>query len=460
MRFLTLSLMIFLTSFRANLCTESLPNVNTTQLQTFTAKSIDPLTVINPLSGKNLFIQTAYYGDAKFLNALIKDHPNAFLNIGSDIIEELLTRGHDASIALNAALEFEKLGGELDLYHRLWLQIACKDNLKEQQAKTFSTLSPGQQQTLYNAAFLYNNASIHEPPDHLISPEQYSINLMWINEEKMLSDQQLLFGNGATLEERYLDFQMRFIKPVSAWAKANPESIVNIWLDSLMANHSAIEYAKSNIKTFLAGTSHAKIQFRDVRSISKVHKNPSVFSENIPIYFRVDLLRAIAAEHILTEKEAQFFVYGDIDMEPLSKEQLFDKKTMDFLEDYGFVMAKGGHLGFENGFQILNGNHPQFMDSHSKVLIDLNIEMATEKPTSIVEQQIYDSYPAMLTHFLDNDGRYGKLNLSIESLEKLKLFRFDKFKTSAHKILPLGCSKARLKEVIPRKPVKLPPSHF
>ena len=194
-----------------------------------------------------------------------------------------------------------------------------------------------------------------------------------------------------------------------------------------------------------------------MRTIETVASNPQVFSEKVFVYFRVDLLRAIAADHILRNKENQFFVYGDIDMKPLSANELFDKRTVTFLNDFGFVMAKGGHLGFENGFQILNGNNLKFMDSHRKVIINLSIEMALERPGAIKEQQIYDTYPAMITHFLDVDGRYGKLTSSKKGLSQ---FRYDKWKSAAHENLPLGDGKIELRDIMPRKPVSLPPSHF
>lgn len=224
-----------------------------------------------------------------------------------------------------------------------------------------------------------------------------------------------------------------------------------------MAHSEAIERSRIALESALEGTLHGKIQFKDVRSIDIVNLNPRVFSENVPVYFRVDLLRAIAADHILKSKETEYFVYGDIDMEPLSANELFDKRTVNFLKDFGFVMAKGGHLGFENGFQILSGHHPRFLDSHRKVIVDLSLEMALEQPHLIKEQQIYDTYPAMVTHLLDEDGRYGKLTLAKKDLSQ---FRYDRWKDKAHINLPLGNGLITLKETMPTKPVNLPPSHF
>jgi hypothetical protein len=424
--------------------------------------------LIGPISKPNFIIQAAYWGSATLLKKLSELFPQEFVSSGQEIIAKLLLQGHPTDLVCQVAERLKHLGGELDSYHELWIQVAQGVKLNKTFEEQFNLLSKEKQQTLYKSAFIYNNPFIHEPADPPITANQYSINLMWINKNKISPDQEFLFGNGATVKEQKADFYTRFIQPISNWAIANPGSRINIWVDGEMATKKAIKQSKTALEENLKGTSHGEIQFRDVRSIEVVQSNPDAFSGNIPIYFRVDLLRAIAADYTLKQKETTFFVYGDLDMEPLSAKELFDQRTVNFLNEFGFVMAKGGWLGFENGFQILNGNNPQFMDSHRKVIINNSIEMAREKPNTIKDQQIYDTYPAMLTHVLDADGRYGKLiikdNENNEELDKLRMFRYDRFGTSAHFKLPLKkegkTSDVETSNVMPRKPVRLPPSHF
>lgn len=431
---------------------------------------IHPQKIIDPLSGRNFILQAAHWGNKELLNKIIELFPDAFLSSGLNVIEEILQRGHSKDLVYGVALNFYKLGGALDTYCKLWLQVALSITPNEEFKQAFALISPSQQRTLYDAAFIYNNPFIYEPADPPVPPELYSINLMWINKNKMPGDQEFLFGNGSTFEQREADFENRFVKPVSKWAQKNPGSFINIWVDSDMATSQAIERSRIALQTALEGTAHGKIQFRDVRTIDTVQTNPDAFSDIMPIYFRVDLLRAIAADYILRKKENKFFVYGDIDMEPLSATELFDKRTVSFLTDYGFVLAKGGFHGFENGFQILNGDNSQLMNSHRKVIIDLSIEMVLEKPKEIREQQVYDSYKAMLTHFLDADGRYGKfIDLSSrcskpktqlkDPLKKLKHFRYDRF-NQVDPYLPLDKEYIEFKEIMPRKPVRLPPTHY
>jgi hypothetical protein len=420
---------------------------------------INPLKIIDPISGRNLIIQAAYWESPHLLNKLIKLFPEEFLSVGQAVIAELLRGESSTDLISDIAQQFRKLGGVVDRYHSLWIEVAKATKPDETFKEEFLLLSSDQQRTLYDSAFIYNNSFIHEAADSPITADQYSINLMWINKNKIPEHQEFLFGNESSFKEK-------FIYPVSKWAIRNPGSIVNIWVDSEMATSQAIERSRIALELALEGTSHGIIQFRDARSIDVVHSNPRAFSANIPIYFRVDLLRAIAADYTLREKETKFFVYGDIDMDPLSGKELFDKRTVNYLNEFGFVMAKGGALGFENGFQILNGDNPQFMDSHRKVIIDLSIEMTLERPNVIREQQIYDTYPAMVTHFFHKDGRYGKLDLLKESDNSedsaifLRRFRYDRFGICAHSNLPLGKKDAKLREIVPKKPVSLPPSHF
>ncbi len=302
---------------------------------------------------------------------------------------------------------------------------------------------------LYDAAFIYNNVSIYEPPEFPIKADEYCLNFMWINKDKISIKQEFLFGD-------YEEFQNKFVIPISRWAKKNSGVSINIWVDGKMATEGAIDRSRIALLSELEETSRGRIHFRDVRSIELVHSNPMVFSEKMPIYFRVDLLRAIAANHVFSKKENKFFVYGDIDMEPLSGSELFDKRTVDYLNDFGIVMAKKrSDLYFENGFQILNGENSQLLDSHRKVIIDLNIKMALQKPDQIEEQQIFSSYRFMATHFLKEDGRYGKLLYPPFSTDK-----YLSMPSIIYNALPFEEGPINLFEIMPRKPVDLPPSHF
>lgn len=347
---------------------------------------------------------------------------------------------------------------EMDPYHRLWLQIiimAAKPD--EQFRKDFEALSEEQRNALYQLAFDHTNPFIHEPADTLILPEQYSINFMWINKQSIPDDQEFLFGDGLSPKDVEQDFHHKFVWPISKWVKKNPGSPINIWVDGKFATSQAIERSKEALLQVLPETLHHQVHFRDVRSIPLVHKNPKPFeamrSETLtmPLYYRIDLLRAIASDHILSHKETQFAIYCDLDMKPLSKQELFDKRTVKFLNHYGCVFAKGGGEGFENGFFILNGYHSQFMESHRKIVISKSIQRG--KPgffmyrgsDHLSDQDVYYAYANLLSHLLSQEGAdpgyhfRGALLIKEQKIHPFEII---------HKC------------VGPLKPVRLPPSHL
>lgn len=176
------------------------------------------------------------------------------------------------------------------------------------------------------------------------------------------------------------------------------------------------------------------IRLRDIRELSLVAENPRVFSSEIPVYFRVDLARAILLHDLVKNGESTYAVYGDLDMLPMSEAELFDEETVDNLKSFGLVMAKGGTgCGFENGFQITSHHNINMLNAINFAIIKQNIErgkIALEQgyfavdgfhdggfkengyriggrqttPMCGLQQIVYESYPNMFEYFyaLDN----------------------------------------------------------
>jgi hypothetical protein len=430
---------------------------------------IHPLSLVVPTTKENIFILSAKNGFCDVLTKLIELFPDDFKVIGRDVIESFLLGGYSSRGAIQIAEKFEGLGGRLEPYHDLWFQVACQTRPDDSFKRKFSLLDSSKQSILYDAAYVYCNSFIYEPSDVAVKADEYSLNFMWVNEKKMSEDQDFLLGDGDTPIKRKIDFERRFVDPISIWAKENPGSPINIWFDGEMINSGAIDRSYSALRSVLDPTSYRKINFRDVRSVEVVRSLPKVFSEEVSVYFRVDLLRAIVADYTLSEKETKYFVYGDLDVKPVSRQALFDKRTVNFLNEYGFVLAKNNKIGFENCFQIINGENQQLMDSHRKVIISLNIEMAIQKPRSIQEQQVYDTYFAMMAHFLDNDGRYEPVDFSLQGdkregkdslLERYERFRHDRFRPFDVDGVCFTKQKIKVRKIMPTKPVRVPPSHF
>lgn len=203
----------------------------------------------------------------------------------------------------------------------------------------------------------------------------------------------------------------KFLRYVFGWAKINEGSKVNIWYDSEFTIKKAVENTQKLIRLYAEKNSKsASIMLRDVREIPLVNANPEIFNDKINVYFRVDILRPIIALHIIP-KETDYFVYSDIDVDPLSKEDLFaDKETLMQLKNYGMLLGRT-----ENGFQIIY-NNKKFLNALEYTVVELNIQRAynalkgklsgitgyaSESPTEALTEAVYNSYAGMAAYIDD-----------------------------------------------------------
>lgn len=439
------------------------PYALTELIKNGSTERLNLLEVIDPISGKNILTHVATIKNlddqtrSQILAHLINEHPSTYGCAANEVVEALLLQGH-RQVASNLVKAIEKQGTKLDAYHSLWLKVAEQTKPDAAFKTQFSLLTASQKKTLYEAAFHYHNVFVSEPVKIPVPPSYYSINLMWIDKARN-ENQENLFP---TLAE-----QTHFCWLVDRWATLNPETTLTIWVDEEMSTSKAIENVKQVLNKSLGSQKAQQVYFRNVRSIDLIQQNQEVFSEKMPIYFRVELLRTIVADHVLRQKEVQYFVYTDLDVEPFSNEELFDKRTMDHLETMGFVMAKGeGTVPYENSFLILNGEHEQLMRSHRKVLIDQSIAMAKRGPSAVLEQQVYFTYRTMLTHLLEATGLYGNIKpfkgCLTGSSGKLPLecYRFDRFPYDPYNLRFEQHPSLTFKDLMPQKPVLAPPSHF
>ena len=202
-------------------------------------------------------------------------------------------------------------------------------------------------------------------------PHKYTINLMWVN-RKLKKDQKYIYPVHGKLE-----LHKKFLNHIYKWAEVNKKSTVYLWFDSLLTPHKAVKKTKKIISEYIedrGGKNMAPIILRDVRSLPEVKKHPEVFSDKTPIFYRVDLLRVIAQVHDVSKEVTQNFVYSDLDIEPISKKEIFDVETLHKLEKFGIVMTYHPiWLGFENSFSIV-GRNKKLLEAMQYAMIDLNIQ--------------------------------------------------------------------------------------
>lgn len=265
--------------------------------------------------------------------------------------------------------------------------------------------------TVFN--FLTANRYITTPAP-LNYPKHYSINVMWIN--KAHADTNYIYPSRAEN-----NFGKTYFDTIFSWAIKNPDASINIWFDSALTSESAIKTTQEYITQNAPVPDPSQIVLKDIRSFKKVKQNQAIFSSDIPVYFRADLLRAIAAEEVLSHNQETCFVYCDFDVQPLSKDQLFDRTTLARLNKHHYVMAKENNkLGFENSLQIFT--HDQsLLKALKHMVIDANIIRAysfiddmNEKNDSTsplsdphvwkvheigFQENVFYSYPFMHAHF-------------------------------------------------------------
>jgi len=238
-----------------------------------------------------------------------------------------------------------------------------------------------------------------------IYPQRYSINLIWIK--------QKLDTNQANL------LTQAQVETLINWSKKNPTAQVNLWLDAKLTCKKAIQNLQETIKQANLKFKKTKIKLKNIRKLKPVIKYPEIFAAQIPIYFRVDLLKVIIAQESLLANHNLCFVYVDFDLKPITSKKLFDRKTRQILKKNYFVLAKSNNkCGFENGFQIFTYqiNLLQALDLKiTQVAIkqaQVFIESTPKSPELLnnhswrakraeFQETVFRAYPEMISYFYE-----------------------------------------------------------
>lgn len=269
----------------------------------------------------------------------------------------------------------------------------------------------------------------------LADDETYSVNCMWINREPSPDQRYIYPGDEKNVREK-------FLQGIEGWAEGNPRARINVWYDGEHVGGSAAD----NTTAIVASDLRGRLKFRDIRTLSEVRANAAIFSPRLPIYFRVDLIRAIFLYEMMKARETTAAVYADVDMKPMWEEALFTDDIVEKLKLHGLVLPKAlAPSGFENGFQIVSCYNDHILAAMKKVLIDGNIYRATvalregsypsrgsaKTPMGGLQQVVYDSFPDMFVAYYalrDNlllRARYQETPFPFKELE-LRAFDFDR----------------------------------
>lgn len=183
-------------------------------------------------------------------------------------------------------------------------------------------------------------------------PDNYSINLMWLN--RTLNPEMPFIDNSHdenTLIENLLS-------KAKKWKDSNPDAEVTLWYDSNFVTQEQLQATQAILDKYAKEDPTYKFALRDVRDIDIVKNNSDVFSDNIPIYFRVDLMKLIICLHSIIEDRRECAIFSDLEVGEsrygkktprMNKEELFNFQDMIALEYIGLLVNMSG-FGMENQF--------------------------------------------------------------------------------------------------------------
>jgi hypothetical protein len=199
------------------------------------------------------------------------------------------------------------------------------------------------------------------------------------------------------------------------------------------------------------------LSLRDIRKLPNLNGEiRRSFHPGTPVFSRVDMGKALIGEYMISSlrETVKYCVVLDVDIKPRSPKQMFNARTLEFLDDYGYVFNKGmPPFDFENSCFILNSEKEGLLKKHHDAIIarmEQNISELRSIPLgkckSIGFRETMDSQYVFMgySNFRrsmdeptnDHDGTFNPLRVPRESVicpqSQFEGESFIKFKNSAH----------------------------
>jgi hypothetical protein len=204
---------------------------------------------------------------------------------------------------------------------------------------------------------------------------QYSINLMWIN-KKLIAER--IYINDAKTES---ELSEQLLVPALKWAKANPSATVNLWYDSVHTSQESLKRTQEVLASLMAKEyKDSIVHLRDVREIPIVKDNPDAFSDYLPVYFRVDLLKAIIVVDAIERLGDDSAIFSDLEVgdwrtnkDRMSKEELFSPLNEDSsrFAKAGLILNKEISRNENQFIQLYNNPAMIFAIQHAVINVNL-----------------------------------------------------------------------------------------
>jgi hypothetical protein len=242
-------------------------------------------------------------------------------------------------------------------------------------------IDSAQYNDLINIGYDAGNPLLFMRSAEQIPYDKYSLNFLWINARKV--DQGHLFGTDDEALRKNL------IDPITEWRTKQPGATINFWYDGNMVNSDTIA---NTIKKINESNSSLKINFKNIRDIELVKKFPHVFDAINPVYFRVDLAKALIADHEL-ESGLEFAVNIDSDINAITLAQMFDVKTLKDSDILGITFGRAGANALENSIIFLRdkGKADHLKDVIMPILND------SQPGIAFPAEAVFNKYPYFAT---------------------------------------------------------------
>jgi hypothetical protein len=298
-----------------------------------------------------------------------------------------------------------------------------------------------------------------DPVENISTPEMneqkinsYSINLMWIN--KTLDPNQKYLSAAKDDDE----LKEKLLNPVIKWANANPTAEVSLWYDSAHVTPKAVKDTQNALGGLLEERGIMNVKLRDIRSIPIVKENQDAFSDQIPLYFRVDMFKPIILVHSVESEKKDSAIFADLEVgdkrpngDRMGKDELFKPSVLRKLNSSGLIINKAGgnkaegHINENQFLQLVN--NPRMISAIKHAIVNVNLVRAEnalnhdQKETFVpaLSDAIFGSTLHDVFHYynLTGNGKTIKVRSDVTSLGG-ETNQWVDFNPEEHGYAPLG----------------------
>ena len=131
-----------------------------------------------------------------------------------------------------------------------------------------------------------------------------------------------------------------------------------VYYDSLFASKEAPARTQQIFESY-----KLNVHLKDIRSLPLIKVNFDTFSNQIPLYYRIDLLKWIILLYCLEQQGYKCAIFTDLLVKPMNQEELFTTSTTKDLSEFGVLLNQGP----ENQFlQLTTQNQYMIHDTRNQ----------------------------------------------------------------------------------------------